>query len=335
MHILAGDIGGTNSRLIFAEAGEKSCHIIAEKSYPSAEFDGLLPVIDIFLAGHDLTAAIDAACFAIAGPVEFGVAKVTNLPWVIEEQGLCQHLQTPRVKLINDLAAAAYGVLELEETDLLLMQAGLDRVKVTANPDAVVVAAGTGLGAAHCVWLNDHYQVLPSESGHGGFAPENAEQSELLTWLQKSHSHVSLEMLLSGRGLVTIYHFLRDVKGLTESSVVHDEMQQAEHARVISEHGQTGDDVLCQKTLDIFVDIYGAAAGDIVLQHYPVSELYIAGGIAPKIKEKMLESRFIDAFVNKGLMLTNMKKVTVKLVMQEKAGLFGALSLARTSLVSS
>jgi glucokinase len=334
MQLLAGDIGGTNTRLIFVEIAGNDRRIIAEKSYSSADFAGLIAVIDAFMAEHDLHCVIDAACFAIAGPVEFGIAKVTNLPWVIKQQELSQHLKTPRVKLINDLAAAAYGVLELDESDLLLLQAGLDRARAPANPDAVVVAAGTGLGAAHCVWLNDHYQVLPSESGHAGFAPANAEQSKLLTWLQKTHSHVCLEMLLSGRGLVTIYHFLCEVKGLKESPIINEAMQQIDPAQVISEHGLAGDDVLCQRTLEIFVDIYGAAAGDIVLQHYPVSELYLAGGIAPKIKDKMLGPRFIDAFGNKGLMSSNMKKVTVKLVMQEKAGLFGALSLAQSSLIS-
>jgi len=334
MHVLAGDIGGTNTRLIFAEMAEDSRCIIAEQSYPSAKFAGLIPVIDVFLAEHDLNFAIDAACFAIAGPVEFGCAKVTNLPWVISEQELRHRLQTQQVKLINDLAAAAYGVAELETDDLLLLQQGVPVDDYSGKPDAVVVAAGTGLGAAHRVWLKDHYQVLSTESGHGGFAPENAEQTELLAWMQKKHSHVSLEMLLSGRGLLTIYHFLRDIKGLTESSTVRDAMKQIDPAQVISEHGLAGDDVLCQKTLEIFVDIYGAAAGDIVLQHYPVSELYIAGGIAPKIKEKIVEPRFIDAFVNKNLMALNLKKVTVKLVMQEKAGLFGALSVARSSLVS-
>lgn len=329
MQLLAGDIGGTNSRLVFARVDESGRHIMAEKSYPSAEFTGLQPVIDIFLAEHDLTAAIDTACFAIAGPVEFGVAKVTNLPWVIKQQELSSRLQTTRVKLINDLAAAAYGVAELKEADMLMLQQGLPQDVESVNPDAVVVAAGTGLGAAHRVWLGDHYQVFSSEAGHASFAPENAEQNELLAWLQKTHSHVSLEMLLSGRGLITIYRFLHEVKGLAEAPVVAEAMQELDPAQVITEHALSGNDVLCQKALQIFIDIYGAAAGNIVLQHYPVSVLYIAGGIAPKIKDKMQDGCFIEAFVNKGLMTANMKKITIKLVMQQKVGLYGALAQAQ------
>lgn len=333
MYILAGDIGGTNSRLIFAEAADDGRYVVAEKSYRSADYAGLIDVINLFLAEHEITEAIDAACFAIAGPVESGVAKVTNLPWLIREQELSERLRTVQVSLINDLAAAAYGIAELREADLLLLQPGLKNDDSSLHPDAVVVAAGTGLGAAHRVWLNDHYRVLPTESGHAGFAPDNPEQTELLAWLQKSNAHVSLEMLLSGRGFLTIYQFLRDAKGYVESSAVNDAMQKNDPARVIAEHGLTGDDALCMKTLDIFVDIYGAAAGDIVLQHYPVKELYLAGGIAPKIKDRMLGSRFIDAFTNKNLMSANMKKVTVKLVLQERTGLIGALTVARSNLL--
>jgi glucokinase len=334
MYILAGDIGGTNSRLVFAEAADDGRYVVAEKSYSSADYAGLMDVIDLFLSEHKITEAIDAACFAIAGPVESGVAKVTNLPWLIKEQELSKRLHTVQVRLINDLAAAAYGIAELQEADLLLLQQGLRNDESSSHPDAVVVAAGTGLGAAHRVWLSDHYRVLPTESGHAGFAPDNSEQTELLAWLQKSNAHVSLEMLLSGRGFLTIYQFLGNVKGYVESSAVNDAMRNNDPARVIAEHGLTGDDALCRKTLDVFIDIYGAAAGDIVLQHYPVKELYIAGGIAPKIKDGMLGSRFIDAFINKNLMSANMKKVTVKLILQERAGLIGALSVAQSSMVS-
>jgi len=329
MHILAGDIGGTNSRLVFASVVEVGRHVIAEKSYPSADFNDLLEVIDAFLSEQNITTVVDAVCFAIAGPVEFGIAKVTNLPWVISEAELRSRLQTEQVKLINDLAAAAYGVSELETHDMLVLQQGLVTGAALENPDAVVIAAGTGLGAAHRVWLNDHYQVFSSEVGHTGFAPENTQQTEILAWLQKKYSHVSLEMLLSGKGLITIYQFLRDVAGLVESSVIKKAMQKIDPAQVISEHALSNDDALCQKTLEVFIDIYAAAAGNIVLQHYPVSELYIAGGIAPKIKDKMLGQCFIDAFINKGLMSSNMKKITIKLVMQEKVGLYGALIQAQ------
>lgn len=329
MHILSGDIGGTNARLIFAKFDANYSDIVAEKNYSSADFSDLIQLIDRFLSEHGITTPIDAACFAIAGPVEFGVATVTNLPWVISEQRLSQHLRTPRVKLINDLVAAAYGIAETQEADALMLQQGVAHDKALLNHDAVIIAAGTGFGVAHLVWLNDHYQAYSSETGHIGFAPENSQQNKLLAWLLKKHSHVSLEMLLSGRGLVTIYHFLHEVIGLAESSAINKAMLESDPAQVITENALIDNDLLCQKTLEMFIDIYGAAAGNAALQYYPIGTLYIAGGIAPKIKDKIMGQRFTDAFINKGLMSSNMKKITIKLLMQDKVNLHGALQFAR------
>lgn len=329
MQILAGDIGGTHTRLVAARMVDDQPDIFAEKIYLSAEHGGLIQLIEIFLAEHNIAGGIAAACFAIAGPVESGVAAVTNLPWVISETDLSQCLKTPQVKLINDFAAAAYGILQLADADTLVLHRGRGGDGVGTHPDAAVIGAGTGLGASHLVWLNDRYQVFPSESGHTGFAPENAEQGALLAWLQTAHAHVSLEMLLSGRGLATIYRFLHVVQGLPEAAAVHQAMQKNDPAQVIAEHALAGSDELCRRTLEIFIDIYGAAAGNVALQYYPVSTLYIAGGIAPKIQGRMLEQRFMAAFVNKGVMTANMEKITVKLVTEDRVGLYGALALAR------
>ena len=195
MHLLAGDIGGTQTRLIYAEAHNNGQHVLAEKSYPSAEYNGLASVIDDFFSEHEIATGVDTACFAVAGPVECDVASVTNLPWVIKEEELSKSLQTPRVKLINDFVAVAYGISLLKESDIQILQQGNNK---SQNADAAIIGAGTGLGASHLVWSNDHYQIYPSEAGHAGFAPENKLQCELLSWMQKDHSYVSLEMLLSG-----------------------------------------------------------------------------------------------------------------------------------------
>jgi len=327
--ILAGDIGGTNTRLIAEEINSDGRRILAEKIYYSADSSDLIPVINIFLSEHDISEPVYAACFAVAGPVVAGSASVTNLPWVISEDVLAKALDTPRIKLINDFVAISYGIPELDDTDLLLIRQGEVSNDMPANHDAVIIGAGTGLGASHLVWQSDHYQPYASEAGHAGFAPENTLQSELLAWLQKQYKHVSLETLLSGKGLITIYHFLRDVVGLSESLLIKEEMQETDPAQVITAYALSGSDELCQKTLDCFVEIYGAAAGNIALHYYPVGELYIAGGIAGKIKDKILSRNFIDAFLSKGAMSSNMEKITLKLIMQAKVGLYGALSNAR------
>jgi len=327
MNFLVGDIGGTNTRLLYAEMDGNICDILYEKSYFSQHFRSLNEVINKFLLDYNITGSVDAACFAVAGPVENGTVSVTNLPWLIKEEQLMVDLHISHVKLINDFLAVAIGISELKESDLLVVQEGENSV----NSDAAIIGAGTGLGAAHLVYLDDHYYPYTSEAGHTGFAPENTLQSELLMWLQKQYSHVSLEMLLSGKGLVNIYRFFHEIKGIKESLLVKEAIKVNDPAQVITEYALADTDKLCQQTLACFIDIYGAAAGNIALQYYPVGVLYIAGGIAVKIRDKMISPAFIYAFVDKGLLSSNMKKITIKLVTQDKVGLYGALAMLKST----
>lgn len=329
MYLLAGDIGGTNSRLLVAEATASEYRIVAEQNYPSNSYSGLLEVVEVFFAEYGMSAAIDAACFAIAGPVQGGRVSVTNLPWVISAQELSERLQIPEVKLINDFVAVAHGIAELNDAQMLVLQHGETTSPGVGNADAAVIGAGTGLGVSHLVRDDKHCQPYPSEAGHVGFAPENQQQCKLLSWLLQQHSHVSVEMLLSGRGLATLYQYQQEVSGLAESASVRLAMQQGDPAQVITEHALAETDELCSLTVKLFIDIYGSAAGNVALHYYPIGTVYIAGGIAAKIRDKLANGRFIDAFLNKGPMSTVLHKVTVKLVTEEKAGLFGALSVAR------
>ena len=328
MNVLAGDIGGTNTRLVFAEIIGNDRIILAEKSYPSQKYKALLQVIEIFLSESNINKPVNAACIAVAGPVKSGMAEVTNLPWVISEEQLSEMLQTPHVTLINDFVAVSYGISGLLDSDILVLQQGLKNNNEPLNQDAAVIGAGTGLGASHLVWQEDHYQPFSSEAGHSGFAPENEQQCDLLAWLLKQQPYVSLEMLLSGKGIVTIYQYFRAVTDIPESINIKNEMQHSDPAQIITKYALLDGDELCQKTLECFIDIYASAASNIALHYYPVSEVFIAGGIAGKIKDKLLSQRFIKSFVNKGAMSSNMKKLTIKLILQEKVGLYGALTKA-------
>ena len=327
MIVLAGDIGGTNTRLLCAEIDRSKQQVISESSYPSAEYDDLEEVIRQFLSEYKLTLPIEAACIAVAGPVKSGVASVTNLPWEISENKISNLFNIPRVKLVNDFVAVVNGINELDEAALLILNQG--QAGNQLYPDAAVIGAGTGLGVAHRVWIEDHYQAFSSEAGHAGFAPANQQQTKLLAWLQQQYKHISLEMLLSGRGLPLIYQFFHEVEGIPVSRSVVSEMQNNDPAQVITENALSGKDELSDKTLSCFVEIYGAAAGDVALHYYPVSEVYIAGGIAPKIKDELLSRGFLGAFTNKGPMTANMGKVAIKLILEEKVGLYGALAEAR------
>lgn len=330
MNFIAGDIGGTNTRLLFVNMNKNVCGDFYEKSYSSQNYSNLTEIINIFLSDCKITDSIDAACFAIAGPVQNGTVSVTNLPWVINDEQLKQDLHTNDVILINDFLAIAIGITELNENDFVIVQDGQEQV----NSDAAIIGAGTGLGAAHLIWSDNHYHAYTSETGHTGFAPENTLQSELLMWMQKQYSHVSLEMLLSGKGLASIYQFLHETKDFNKSLRVTDDMKLKDSAQVITEYAISGDDDLCQATLACFVDIYGAAAGNVALNYYPIGELYIAGGIAVKIKDKIVGSAFIQAFTDKGLLSSNMKKITIKLITQDKVGLYGALAMLKATYLT-
>ena len=324
MIVLAGDIGGTNSRLLVSDVENSDYKILAEKSYPSNLYDSLPQVIHRFISEHKIKDKIESACFSVAGPVKSGASKITNLPWLVSERQLIQDINVPAVKLINDFEAVALGISMLNDEDYLIVQKGsID----STHPDAAVIGAGTGLGASHRVWIEDQYHILSSETGHIGFSPANKLQTDLLSWLQTNDQYISLETVLSGKGINTIYQYLSRQEEYVESELLKSVIQQADPAQVITEHGLAGDDALCAKTIEIFVEIYGATAGDVVLHYYPVDELYIAGGIAPKLKDKISSNLFIDAFSNKGLMAENMKKITIKLILNEKVGLLGALSI--------
>lgn len=325
MNILVGDIGGTNTRLLFAKINEAGWTSLCEQNYASQDFRDLTEVLENFISDYHIVTSIEAACFAVAGPVKDGTVSVTNLPWVINEKQLEEVLNTPHVKIINDFLAVALGITELNEEDVIIIKEGVSSdSRVITN--AAVIGAGTGLGAAHLAYIDGHHYAFTSEMGHTGFAPENKLQSQLLLWMQQKHSHVSLEMLLSGKGIVSIYQFLMVTMGIKETVHIANEMKKNDPAQVISEHAISGDDKLCEETLDLFISIYGAAAGNTALNYYPVSELYIAGGIAIKIKDKLISPAFINAFVNKGLLSLNMKKIPVKLIVQDKVGLLGAIA---------
>ncbi|WP_455217489.1 glucokinase, partial [Kaarinaea lacus] len=205
MYILAGDIGGTHSRLVLAEYHDASWKILAEQHYPSSAYPDLISVIDTFITEHHISVPVDAACLAVAGPVVAGVARITNLPWSIEEKQLAEKLGAAKVRLVNDFYAVASGIAVLNAEDFAVLQHGDDKQGVAKPADAAVLGAGTGLGICHLVRQDNSFNIYPSEAGHAGFAPENKRQRELLGWLQESHEHVSQEMLLSGPGLLRIY----------------------------------------------------------------------------------------------------------------------------------
>jgi glucokinase len=326
--LLAGDIGGTKTRLSLFSCSKDRYRLLFEKSFPSQHYSGLEILLTKFLGAKK---EIASACFGVAGPVIKGKTKVTNLPWVIGTKSLQKKLQLQKVGLINDLVANAYGISLLEKRDFETLNVGKKR-----KGNAALISAGTGLGEAALFWNGKDHLPSPSEGGHADFAPRNPLEMELLQYLMDRFDHVSYERVLSGTGLFHIYQFLRDSKGYgREPEWLSKRMKQEDPAAVISEVAQQKKNRLCTMALDLFTSIYGAAAGNLALQVMAIGGVYIGGGIAPKIIRKLKNTTFMKAFKNKGRYSGMLAHIPVKVIMNDRAALLGAARYAMKLLETS
>ncbi len=325
MILLAGDIGGTHSRLLLARQRANELIIIKEQTCQSQEQQGLVSMVQHFLSANETGQAPTSACFAIAGPVTNNRARITNLGWRLNAEELQKSLRIEKVKLINDFQAIAYGIDDLASNELLELQAG--------NPEPrgnrAILGAGTGLGQGMMVWCHGRYQIIATEGGHADFAPRNGMEIELLSYLLERQPRVSYEDVLSGKGLLHIYQFVRDKGELAESGELAEAMQHEDPAAIISRFAIQKHDPLAQMALDLFITIYGAQAANLALISMARGGLYIAGGIAPKIAMAIKNRGFIQAFLEKQPMTGLLESIPVYLIMNTRAGLLGALSLAK------
>ncbi len=333
MKVLAGDLGGTHSRLEIVEvhpaivdtdSGAPRLTPVRRHTYPSQDYPDPLPFLREFLAGE----TVAGACLAVAGPVEATDhgqrARVTNLPWRLDSEWLAAALGLPRLVLINDFAAVGHGLEALGPKDCLTLQPG----RPHADAPRALIGAGTGLGMALLHRCQGRWQVHPSEGGHRDFAPTDALQSELLAWLRRRHEHVSVERVLSGPGLVNLYRFLAERHPEQADPALQAAMAEGDPAAAIAEFGLWRDDPLARRALHLFVRIYGAQAGDLALLALPRGGLYIAGGIAPKLRELMHGEDFLAALRAKGRMSALVAEIPVHLVLNGRVGLLGAALLA-------
>lgn len=321
--ILAGDIGGTKTNLALATVDEGRLHLESIRSYPSQQYDSLEAIVDSYLA--DTGAAVDRACFGVAGPVVAGQAAITNLPWRIDEASLGARLRQASVRLINDVTALAHAVPTLDRTDLALIQEG------AADPSGAIgiVAPGTGLGVGYLCWDGTHYRPGASEGGHIDFAPADELQAQLLVHLRSQYGHVSWERLASGPGLHTIYRFLRRDQG-PEPAETTVQLAGGDPSAAISALGLSESDSVCSQALDIFVSVIGAYAGNLALTLMATGGVYLGGGIPPKILPRLQNELFIRAFRSKGRLSHVVERIPVYVVLSLHAQLIGAASCAAT-----
>lgn len=321
--LLAGDVGGTKTAVALFKEAASGLELVRETTLPSGEFKSLEAVVRRFLA-EGPSPRIAAACFGVAGPVLDGRCVTTNLPWEVDERSLAQAIPAPRVRLLNDLEAAAYGVLILPPDKLEPLQAGKAR-----KGNMVLIAAGTGLGEAILVWDGARHRVVPSEGGHADFAPRNDLEIDLLRFLQKEFGHVSYERVLSGPGLHNIYRFLRDTGHAPEPQWLRERMEREDPSAVVSEVGLAGAHPLGTTALDLFASIYGAEAGNLALKALAVGGVFVGGGIATKISAKLADGSFLTGFCDKGRYRDLMGSIPVHLVLDPRAPLLGAAHVGR------
>jgi len=306
MRIIAGDIGGTKTLLQLVEVTESARTVIAERRYESGKFASFDALLRDFIAPG---AVIDAACFAVAGPVLDERAEVTNLKWKMESAALQHDFAIGRVALINDFYAVAVGVPILAPGDRLVLQEG---IRQPHSPIAIL-GAGTGLGQAFLTWSEGQWQVLPSEGGHADFAPQDELQCRLMLSLIERYGHASWERVCSGMGLANIFAFLGGEKA-----------DPAAIAAMANRNEQPA-----KQAMEIFVDIYGSEAGNMALRVLSRGGVYLAGGIAAKNAAHFTGGRFMTAFLRKGRFRELLQAMPVEIITNEKVGLLGAVEMAR------
>lgn len=323
--ILAGDIGGTNTRLALVDAAPGGMRVLFEETYPSREWTCLEAVLGEFLALR--SAAFTAASFGIAGPVRDGRCEATNLPWVVDAKNVAMRLRLERVGLVNDLVANAYGIALLRGRDLVTLNRGARN----ARGNQALISAGTGLGEAGLIWDGEAHRPFGSEGGHADFAPRNRLEMELLEYLLKSHGRVSFERVVSGPGLVNLYRFLRDTGRGEEPPWLAEQLRDGDQAAVISRNALDGRSPVCVQALDLFVSLYGAQAGNLALTVMATGGVFLGGGIAPQVLPKLKEPSFMNAFTAKGRLSPLLRDMPVRVIMNPKTALLGAARHAALS----
>jgi glucokinase len=340
--LLAGDIGGTNTRLRLAPIDNWRDHQW-EATYSSQEFTDLTPIVQKFLAAAPTTGQVITACFAVAGQIEGRTASLTNLGWNLDTDKLIAALGIANMRLINDFAAIGYGIEHLQPAEIHTLQAG----QLINSAPRGLIGAGTGLGEGYLIPQAQTYQVLASEGGHSDFAARHAQEFQLVEYLMQRDQldHISCERIVSGTGIVNIYQFLRDQQPSdTELTAIAEAVSKWEQtaasarphlvdpAMLIAQSALAATNQLATATMQMFLRAYGAEAGNLALKFLPQGGLYIAGGIAVKNLELIKNGTFITAFLQKGRMKKLLTHIPVHVILNTQVGLIGAAAQARAAV---
>jgi glucokinase len=331
--LLSGDIGGTKTLLgIFAAAPDRP-RAVEVGEFVTLDYDGLEPMVAEFLRAQGIDPErIEAACFGAAGAVTGQVARLTNVPWLVDAAQVQEELGFKRASVINDLQALAYGVTVLEPSELHTLQVGVP----LSEGNAAVIAAGTGLGEAMLHNVDGAFIPAASEGGHADFAARTPRELELVRELTRIFGRVGVEMVISGPGLVNIYQFTHDSFGsgpmLTPNSIEPSRLcpgvlSVREHTDLAARISTSAMDARCDacvEAFDLFIAAYGSETGNLALRYVATAGVYVGGGIAPKILPAFETGLFMEAFRDKEPMAHLVATIPVSIILNPEAGLLGA-----------
>lgn len=328
MKVLAGDVGGTNTRLAICEVKEDQLIRLAEDVQPSGRFKTFKEIVRAFAVDHQ--AEVRAVCFGLPGPVRGRRAQLTNLPWAVDADELERELGLPSVSIINDLVANAYGLATLDQDDFQVVREGV----ADPNGNAGLISAGTGLGEAGMHRIGGVFHPFATEGGHTDFAPANDLEIDLLRFLQARYEgHVSWERVVSGPAIAVLYEFLLERDPSRQPGWLRDELAEAsDPTSVIAKAASQGRCDLAREALDLFLALYGAEAGNFALKVFATGGIYLGGGIAPKLAGLFAESPFLARFDDKGRLRRLVEQMPVRIVLNDKAALQGAAVFAARHL---
>ncbi len=325
--VLAGDIGGTKTAMGCFTVDGGPAQPVHEHVYRTNDWTSFRAIIADFLGRID--GRPEAACFGIAGPIANRRAEITvNVHWPIDARDIADLFGHDRIDLINDVQAMALGTLTLPDSGLETIHPG--EPEPTANRG--LIAAGTGLGLSLLVHNRGRWIAVPSEAGHVNFAPNSEIEIDLLRYLWDIYGRISTERVLSGPGLYHIYKFLRDTGRGTEPEWLAREMEAGDPSAVVSKYGLDDEEPLCARALDLFVQIYGAVAGDYAITTVARGGVYLGGGIPPKILPRLKRAEFMQGFTDKGRLSDLIRQIPVKVIIETKTPLYGAAAHAMQML---
>jgi glucokinase len=319
--ILAGDLGGTKTLLGLFERAQRRPRPLFARGYPTQEFDSFTAILHAFARDVGEPFEIEAAAVGVAGPIVDQHVRLTNIAWDVSATEISSHLNVHRVALLNDLEAMATSVALLEGGEVVVLQRG----EANTSGNAAVIAAGTGLGQAYLHRVNGRLLAVASEGGHADFAPRTDREFELARMLRDSNGRAEVEQVISGPGLVNIHRLTHG--GQSCASV--EGIAPAEQPAAISEGALSKRCERCGEALEIFVEAYGAEAGNLGLRGVATAGVYLGGGIAPKILPALENGRFIQAFRAKAPMADLVAAMPVSVIVKQDAGLLGAAIAAQ------